>query len=108
MTTKTKRRYIKISVQDGENTLFKRVLAEPVVIKGFEKFDFAVHKHLTDRNRFNVTHIQTGRAVSDRPYYLTESYQTKEAAISAATFLLKKKGKRILQSQIDKHLIEVQ
>lgn len=77
-----------------------RVLCEPVVIKGFESYDFIVHQSVVFPYRYIVSHAQTGRTISTDAY---ESHETKEKAIKAATKLLRQKGEEGLQKAISKY-----
>jgi hypothetical protein len=91
---------IKIICFENGVQFTKRVKADPVEIKGFEKLKFAVHKTSYVKNiwkkedGYTVSELSTGLAI--------ESGYDKDNAIVKAARFLKKKGVRRVDHQIKK------
>lgn len=71
------------------------IKGEPIIIEGFEEFEFFIHKSWDNKDTYNVSEASTGLAI------LYGSSESKEEAINATKEILSKQGKKKLIEAIE-------
>ena len=90
----TEQRYQVIKYGPNNEPVIRDIDGEPVVLKGFEEYQFFVHPAISWNSRWVVSEAATGR-------FFGEQYETKDQAIAGAQERLAEVGKDHFRAMIE-------